>query len=700
MDRSAYSLIGIVVLTFTLVTLANSTDTLLESFTGDHTKLVWARAVSNTFESDIITKNYELICYDSREGKERVLVKGPISCANPWISSDGTKVIYSNWPDTIINIIDWNGLHNRELTRGFGLCLWKDPATGIEWLYYSNYAYGNRIERCDINNTTSKELVYDKKQVSIRFRLSADGKYAGGEFPWPDAGILDLSNMTFTKYGLGCNSHIAPDNSYRFFHLHADHKSVIMYDSGGINKRTIDLSSAIDCDGNTVWVPKWSNNVLFFTIAAPHANEKIMHDIFIGKFDPNFNYVKKWYRITDNGPSKFDCYAYAWIGHDSTLTISPNQLVFSVDENSSGELTQEVTITNDTAALPPLSVQSSEQWLSVHLVTKGAHKTIINKINPAENLSGITLEAFVTISGNSILTTQYKVTLRYESSRYLHSIAIDPVQAIVKCGSTVDFKALGYDQFGESAGLVDVNWKCTPAAGRIDDSGHFISGAIEGSYSLEAVAKEKSLTSTASIIVYKEITISSPAEGDTFTPGDTMHIRWKGKPPFIQGVTISISPDNGLTWLTVNKSGSVVKDGPYWGDFPWIVEDSLSSRRGKMCIFSDSCLLRIDDYVTGNYEPALTQGYFSIAPHKPHPPVNSNKLLIHRTKKGIFITADQELQSVEFVNCAGVVLRSDRIAQGHKQYFIDAKTSNGLYLARIRFDGGNTRIVKFLPFPY
>lgn len=89
MDRSAYSLIGIVVLTFTLVTLANSTDTLLESFTGDHTKLVWARAVSNTFESDIITKNYELICYDSREGKERVLVKGPISCANPWISSDG-----------------------------------------------------------------------------------------------------------------------------------------------------------------------------------------------------------------------------------------------------------------------------------------------------------------------------------------------------------------------------------------------------------------------------------------------------------------------------------------------------------------------------------------------------------------------------------------------------------------------------------
>ena len=56
-------------------------------------------------------------------------------------------------------------------------------------------------------------------RVSGNFQLSADGARAGGLYPWSESGIAELPNGPWKKYGFGCWTSLAPDNSYRFLNL-------------------------------------------------------------------------------------------------------------------------------------------------------------------------------------------------------------------------------------------------------------------------------------------------------------------------------------------------------------------------------------------------------------------------------------------------------------------------------------------------
>lgn len=118
-------------------------------------------------------------------------------------------MVYSDVPNNKVYIVNWDGTEKKELASGFGCCVWADPRDGTEWVYIANKVMGEEVDRCQIDNMTVREPVW-RGRTSNRFRVSADGKRAGGEFPWSAAGVAYLPNRGWRQYGSGCNSMISP----------------------------------------------------------------------------------------------------------------------------------------------------------------------------------------------------------------------------------------------------------------------------------------------------------------------------------------------------------------------------------------------------------------------------------------------------------------------------------------------------------
>jgi len=297
----------------------------IEKLTGARTKIVWVRSVvagkGHVDADDGIF--YQLMVFDTHEAKERVLLPGPASCAYPWITGDGAHVVFTLLGGAgKVCVVDWDGTNRKELSDGFALALWRDPASGVQWIYVgNNYAqndYRDRnhatagITRYRLDNPSVKELVWNKTYIlEQRVSLSGDGKRLGSGFPWPHQGVADLASGTWKKYGQGCNSSIAPDTSYRFFHMNGNHIDITMYDDGGANPRVI----PVNCKpGGMFWSPKWTSHVRFLAVAGPFAagfNYAPGSNIHIGRFDEAFAKVEAWAQVSD-GPVR-DTHGYAWI---------------------------------------------------------------------------------------------------------------------------------------------------------------------------------------------------------------------------------------------------------------------------------------------------------------------------------------------------------------------------------------------------
>ena len=84
------------------------------------------------------------------------------------------------------------------------MALWLDPRDGREWIYYGSDEEGKdgeehcpAVYRTLLDNPGAGELVWNKTRVSVNsFQLSADGRMAGGQFPWPEGGVAQLPNQS------------------------------------------------------------------------------------------------------------------------------------------------------------------------------------------------------------------------------------------------------------------------------------------------------------------------------------------------------------------------------------------------------------------------------------------------------------------------------------------------------------------------
>ena len=354
----------------------------LERVTGNRTKIVFAKCLAGKGENDCISPNYSLNGFDTYRGEFFEIVSGPRCCANPIITPDGNSVVFSDRTRNEVFIASWCGTPARALVSGYGLCVQQDTAATIDWIYVSDSAYGSRIYRYDLSNMNRRELVWDKTKVSIRFIVSADGRFGGGEFPWPTVGEVTLPNSEFLQFGTGCNAGIAPDNSYRLFHMDGKHRSLWVYDSGGINIREIRLDNAPGVDSNTTWIPRWSGDSRFFTMTAPCQDTPRTHieDIYFGCFNGPHDSVTNWIRVT-NTADTFENYAYAWIGRQRYVRLDRYDINFEKNGAGIDTLRRSVTVSSQAGPLQSCSASSQADWLLVQATNRNGNIFMENTID-------------------------------------------------------------------------------------------------------------------------------------------------------------------------------------------------------------------------------------------------------------------------------------------------------------------------------
>jgi hypothetical protein len=299
---------------------AQGTEAKVLALTGAETRVVWLR--NKQWETGKPSVDggigFSIMAFDTGGKGERELVpEGEIY--NPLISPSGSRVIYSATTDGKLRIhcVDWNGENRRLLGEGSALWPWRDPATGVEWVYASNAGGGEFVDRFQLDKPEIKERMYTGR-LANRFSLSSDGTRAVGEFPWPAAGMLYFRTGQVDRkdYRNGCNTYIAPDNSYMVSGMSGSHEEVTLYRPDGSSRDFSVVPPGLKPLKNggrgVMWNPKWASDARHMVVAGPFKNlGSDRGDIWLGQFADDFNSIAKWVQVTDN--DYLDVYAYVWV---------------------------------------------------------------------------------------------------------------------------------------------------------------------------------------------------------------------------------------------------------------------------------------------------------------------------------------------------------------------------------------------------
>jgi hypothetical protein len=297
----------------------------VRSFTGARTRIVWVHSDG----TDPETEGTQLILMglDTDDGKgERVILGERRSYVKPRLTSRADRIVFSSrilpGPPEIF-VVNWDGTGFRKLADGFAMALWKNPADGRDWVYAGTenkkYAFA-KVWRFPIDAPERRELVWDTTLVSMEgFNVTADGRYAGGLWPWPAAGVADLTKKTWKKLGEGCWTSLSYARGPLFWYFDGAHRNVTMVDVETGARWMVNLNSAPGFDGAEVSHPRWTNHPRFFTLSGPYnqgGRNQVRSggkqvEIHLGRFSPDFSTVESWVRVTNN--SGGDSHPDVWI---------------------------------------------------------------------------------------------------------------------------------------------------------------------------------------------------------------------------------------------------------------------------------------------------------------------------------------------------------------------------------------------------
>ena len=289
----------------------------VRQLTGRPTRLVWAQAVDQPDDLCAQGDRFRLLGLDTEDGQGIRPILEPISgYSKPLFTTDGSRVVYSNRKENVVYVVDWDGSGRRKLVSGFASDVWTDRKTGVEWVLVrtGNGDQNNPIVRYRMDTPEVHETVWSKTanghNLMPWFRLSADGARAADAFPWSSCGVADLNQNRWQQYAGGCWPSLAPDNSYRMFIFQGNHRAITMFDAEASNRRTIAINEAPDINGRDVYHPRWSNHPRFLTMTGPGIGGT-QANLYLGRFDKDFNAVEEWVQITHD--DKGDFYGDAWI---------------------------------------------------------------------------------------------------------------------------------------------------------------------------------------------------------------------------------------------------------------------------------------------------------------------------------------------------------------------------------------------------
>ena len=306
-------------------------------------RVTWTRDLGDSTDVFGFGDELVLMAYDSRDDRgERVVLNQPASFAKPLITPSGAGIVFSIRQEHAVYTVRWDGSGLRRVADGFGLAVWTEPATGHEWVYVGvdprntdplRPAY-HAIRRYRLNDPEIGELVWDVRPVNDDgFQLSADGRYASALFPWPNAGVADLSAGTWKRLAHGCWTALARDDSHVFWYFDAQHRNLTLVDVDTDRRWTVNINGAPGINGYEVYHPRWTNEPKFLVLTGPYTvgdhDNRIRGggrqvEVYLGRFNAQFTAVEHWTQITHNDLPDF--YPDAWIEPGSWSEEKPGEL--------------------------------------------------------------------------------------------------------------------------------------------------------------------------------------------------------------------------------------------------------------------------------------------------------------------------------------------------------------------------------------
>ena len=299
----------------------------LRSAAGGPIRLVWTRTehVDDPFQKK---STGELWGFDTEDAKgERPILKTLGSYARPTLTTDGNQVVYSDLRHGTCHVVPFGGGEPTKIADGYAGDVWKDPATGIEWVYVRE---GRRkttgpVRRHRLDQPEVAEMVWNATESGQEFisylQISGDGRRAAEVFPYPKAGVADLASADFTQLQRGCWPGVAPDSSERSWVFHGSHSALSIFDTPTSPVRNVPLNTIPEFPGRSVFHPRWSNDAAFLTVTAPEWQAET--ELYLGQFDPAFTKIGTWIRVTYNEVP--DYFGDAWLAR-AAGGISAGQL--------------------------------------------------------------------------------------------------------------------------------------------------------------------------------------------------------------------------------------------------------------------------------------------------------------------------------------------------------------------------------------
>ena len=302
----------------------------VRALTSAHTRVVWVQQDGK--DPEAVGDALILMGFDSDDSLgERVILDERGTYVKPLITPRGDRIIYSTRPKpgpAEVFIVNWDGSGRRKLGEGFALGLWRSPDDGREWVFagteITNWEF-NTIWRFPIDAPEARELAWNSAPVSIdNFQVSADGRFAGGMFPWPEAAVADLHDRTLKKLGQGCWPALTTARGLLYWYFDGAHRNLTMVDVDAGGRWIVNVNNAPGFDGAEANHPRWTNHPRFMTLSGPYnlggPNQARaggpQTEIWLGRFSDDFARIEGWARVTTNGGG--DSLPDAWIDLEQT----------------------------------------------------------------------------------------------------------------------------------------------------------------------------------------------------------------------------------------------------------------------------------------------------------------------------------------------------------------------------------------------